>query len=85
LLPRRGRVADRAPVAGITRNRQVAAMIKVTKVDGEALYINHQFIETMEASPNTTIKIHNGTTFVVLETIPDILAQMRQWDFLGHV
>ncbi len=60
-------------------------MIKVTKVDSETLYINPDFIETMEASPNTTIKIHNGTTFVVLETIPDILTQMRQWALPGQV
>ena len=55
-------------------------MIKVTKVDGEEIYINHNFIETMEANPNTTIKIHDGTTFVVLETITDVLTQMRQWN-----
>ena len=55
-------------------------MIKVTKVDGEEIYINHHFIETMEANPNTTIKIHDGTTFVVMEKIHDVLEQMRQWD-----
>jgi uncharacterized protein YlzI (FlbEa/FlbD family) len=60
-------------------------MIKLTKVDGEEIYINHHYIEIMEANPNTTIKIHNGTTFVVMEKLADVLIQMRQWDFRGGV
>ena len=52
-------------------------MIKLKTLGGEYIYINEAYIETMEANPNTTIKIHNGTTFVVEEP-PDLVVQMIQ-------
>ena len=54
-------------------------MIKVMKVSGETIHINEDFIEWIEATPDTLIKIHDGTTLTVQESPEDILKMMCEW------
>lgn len=54
-------------------------MIKLTKISGEELILNELYIESIEAASNTTVKIHNGTTFVTQEKPEQILALIRAW------
>jgi uncharacterized protein YlzI (FlbEa/FlbD family) len=43
-------------------------MLKLTRLDGTPIYINEDYIETIDVSPDATINLHNGTTYVVRET-----------------
>lgn len=56
-------------------------MIKVKIVSGEELYINDEFIESIEAysQEDTTLRLHEGTTFIAKETPEEILAMIVEW------
>lgn len=54
-------------------------VIKLIRIGGETIYINEDFIEWVEATPDTMVKIHDGTTFTVQEEPEAILAMMREW------
>ena len=53
-------------------------MIRLQKRNGDYIYINECYIESMEENPDTTIYIHNGTRFVVVEKPEEILAQIAR-------
>ncbi len=50
-------------------------MIKVNRVGGEVIYINSSHIESFEpnSEADTTIRIHNGTTYIVQEKPEEIV------------
>jgi uncharacterized protein YlzI (FlbEa/FlbD family) len=54
-------------------------MIKVKQLNGEEIVLNENYIESIEAKPDTTIHIHNGTIYVVMESIDEILQMMQNW------
>lgn len=54
-------------------------MIKLTRLDGNMIIINEDFIETIEATPDSTINLHNGTTYVVVEKLDKILKLIEKW------
>ena len=45
-------------------------MILVTRLDGSELYVNAEFIQSVESTPDTHIVMVNGQSYVVTE--PDI-------------
>ncbi len=45
-------------------------MIRVTRLDGSELYVNAEFIQSVESTPDTHIVMVNGQSYVVTE--PDI-------------
>jgi flagellar protein FlbD len=48
-------------------------MIKLTRLDGAPIYVNEDYIETVDVSPDATINLHNGTTYVVKESPEKIM------------
>jgi len=54
-------------------------MIKLMRIGGETIYINEDYIEWVEATPDTMVKIHNGTTLTVQEEPESILAMIQEW------
>ncbi len=48
-------------------------MIKVTKLNGEALVINCLLIETVEATPDTVVTLTTGHKIMVRESVDDLL------------
>lgn len=56
-------------------------MIKLKLVGGEELYVNEAYVEVIEASSDndTTVKIHDGTTFVVEQKPDEIVELIRSW------
>ena len=55
-------------------------MIKVTRLNGEELFLNYFQIEYLESIPETKIKMMNGDFYLVTDTVESILRQMG--DFL---
>ena len=47
-------------------------MIQVTRLDGSEFYINAEFIQSIESSPDTHIVIINGQSYVVTETDAEV-------------
>ncbi len=48
-------------------------MIKLTRLQGEAIYINEDNIQWIECIPDTTITFMNGNRFIVTEKIEEVL------------
>ncbi len=51
-------------------------MIKLTKINGETLYINPMIIESVNFTPDTVIVLTNGKTMVVSNSIDYIVDEI---------
>ena len=52
-------------------------MIKVTRLNGEELYLSIFQIESMESIPETKIKMMNGYYFLVKDSADSVLEQIK--------
>lgn len=52
-------------------------MIRVTRLNGEVLYLNVLQIESMESIPETKIKMMNGYYYLVKDTAESVVEQLR--------
>lgn len=48
-------------------------MIRVTRLNGSEFVLNADLIRTVEARPDTTIKLVNGDSFVVREPVDEVV------------
>jgi len=48
-------------------------MITVTRLNGQRFVINAELIRTVEANPDTTIRLINGDTMIVKESMEDVV------------
>ncbi|MEM6392315.1 MAG: flagellar FlbD family protein [Planctomycetota bacterium] len=48
-------------------------MITVTRLNGKPLVVNAEIIRTVESNPDTTIKLLNGDTILVQESLQDVV------------
>ena len=54
-------------------------MILLSKPNGEHLAVNAQLIESAEAASDTVVTLVDGTSYVVLESVPEIAARVRMF------
>ncbi len=54
-------------------------MIKVTRLNKSGFVINAEWIETVEATPDTVIVLVNGKRFVVTESVDEILRRVVEY------
>jgi flagellar protein FlbD len=48
-------------------------MITLTRLNGQRFVVNAELIRTVEALPDTTVKLINGDTMIVLESMQDVV------------
>ena len=53
-------------------------MITVTRLNGPAFALNPDLIERIEATPDTVIHLVGGTNYVVVESVDEIVARVRE-------
>jgi flagellar protein FlbD len=53
-------------------------MINVTRLNGPAFALNAELIERVEATPDTVIHLVGGTNYVVVESVEEIVARVRE-------
>jgi flagellar protein FlbD len=53
-------------------------MINVTRLNGPAFALNPDLIERIEATPDTVIHLVGGTNYVVVESVEEIVARVRE-------
>ncbi len=51
-------------------------MIRVTRLDGSELYVNAEFIQSVESTPDTHIVMVNGQSYVVTEPDVEVVEQI---------
>lgn len=54
-------------------------MIKVTRLNGESIYLNYIQIEYIETIPETKVKMSNGDYYLLKDTVESILGQVREF------
>lgn len=54
-------------------------MIRVTRLDGSELYINAEFIQSVESTPDTHIVLVNGHSYVVTESDTDVVERVLEY------
>lgn len=53
-------------------------MIKVTRLNGEVIYLNFLQLEFIERIPETKIRMMNGDYYLVKDTVESILQQVEE-------
>lgn len=54
-------------------------MIRVTRLDGSVFYVNAEYIQTVESTPDTHVVLITGTSYVVRETDREIVEQVMEY------
>ena len=54
-------------------------MIRVTRFDRHEIVLNCDLIETIEARPDTTLRLVTGQSQVVRESLDEVLERIRAW------
>jgi flagellar protein FlbD len=54
-------------------------MILLSKPNGEHLAVNAQFIESAEAASDTVVTLMDGTSYIVAESVPEVVARVRMF------
>jgi len=54
-------------------------MIEVTRLNNKSFIVNCEWIETVEATPDTVITLTNGKKFVVAESVEDVIRKVVEY------
>ena len=54
-------------------------MIRVTRFNGSKFIINCEWIETIEATPDTMITLVNGNRYIVTEPVDAVIASVVEF------
>jgi flagellar protein FlbD len=54
-------------------------MIRVTRLDGTQFYVNAEFIQSVESTPDTHIVLLNGHSYVVRERDDEIVERILDY------
>ncbi len=54
-------------------------MIKLTNLNGESFVLNADYIETIEAKPDTVIKLFNSKKYIVRESIDEVIQRVVEY------
>jgi uncharacterized protein YlzI (FlbEa/FlbD family)/flagellar basal body-associated protein FliL len=78
---RSARTARRArkPTSSTSLHGVPGAMIRVTRLDRHEIALNCDLIESIEARPDTTIRLVTGQSQVVREDVGEVLERIRAW------
>ncbi len=58
-------------------------MIVLTRLNGDQFALNPELIERADSTPDTVITLTDGTKYIVLESVPELTARVR--DFRASV
>jgi flagellar protein FlbD len=54
-------------------------MIKITRLNGTSFVLNPDLLERLEAHPDTVVHLVSGETYIVKESIADIISMIRSY------
>jgi flagellar protein FlbD len=57
----------------------VKKVIKLTGLNGKEFYLNAEYIEKIEANPDTTITLYNGKKYIVLEPVQEVVNRIMEY------
>ena len=54
-------------------------MIRLTKINGQEIYINNDLMEFIESTPDTIISLTTGKKLIVKETIDEVIDKIIEF------
>lgn len=54
-------------------------MLQLTRLSGPVFALNPDLIERVEATPDTVVTLVNGSKYVVRESLPELIALVRDY------
>lgn len=54
-------------------------MIRVSRLNGSEFVLNAEMIRTVEATPDTTIRLSGGETLIVRESVDEVVARAVEY------
>ncbi|MGB9613969.1 MAG: flagellar FlbD family protein [Fervidobacterium sp.] len=54
-------------------------MIKLTGLNGKEFYLNAEYIEKIEANPDTTITLFNGKKYIVADPVEEVVKKVLEY------
>ncbi len=54
-------------------------MIRLTGLNGKEFYLNAEYIEKIEANPDTTITLFNGKKYIVAEPVEEVVKRVLEY------
>jgi flagellar protein FlbD len=54
-------------------------MITLTRLNGSQFVVNSDLIELVEASPDTVVTLTTGRKLVVVETVDELIARVKEY------
>jgi flagellar protein FlbD len=60
-------------------------VIKLTRLNGSPFVVNADVIRTIESRPDTTIVLMNGESFIVKETLEEVVARAIEYGRMVRV
>jgi len=54
-------------------------MIRVTKINGESVFVNALLVELVEATPDTIVTLTTGHKIMVRDSVADIVARTKEY------
>lgn len=66
--------AGRRPSAG-----EGTLVIRVTRLDGSELFVNAEFVQSVESTPDTHVILIGGHSYVVTESDEEVVARIIEY------
>jgi len=60
-------------------------LIRLTRLNKSSFIVNADLIKTIEQRPDTTITLINGETFIVTESVEDVVARAVEYGRMVRV
>jgi flagellar protein FlbD len=54
-------------------------MILLTRLNGSTFAINPDLVERIQETPDTTVVLVDGTTYIVTETVDEVIGEIAQY------
>jgi flagellar protein FlbD len=54
-------------------------VIRLTRLDGSEFYVNAEFIQTVQSTPDTHVVLFNGPSYVVREPDREVVARIIEY------
>ena len=54
-------------------------MIRITKLDGKQIFLNAEWIQSVESTPDTLITLTTGFTLLVKNSVEEIVDEFKQY------
>ena len=55
------------------------AVIRVTRLNGERFALNPDLVERVEGHPDTVVFLVDGTRYIVVESVEEVLVEIREY------